>query len=173
MISLKVLGNGYERVNDALERAGTETIYLGTKNEVIGYYQQEYGKHWGRELAKKIVETTGQGRVDTIARRFRGTRAGSGKVTPRAAAEYRAVGKTLPGTEVPRKDLAGKRAKVNFKGEVKISDDKRTRSFDTTLSGRQAGQLRRGNIGAIFEAYGVNPGAVETLSVDRIDVNYL
>lgn len=163
----------YEKLTGALDRAGTETVYLGTKSEVIGYYKQEYGSHWGRELAKSIVETTGKGKVENIARRFRGTRTESAKVSPATAAQYKAVGKTLPGTDVPRKDLAGKKAKVDFKGEIKISDDQRKRSFSTTLSGRQASALRRGEIGAIFEAYGVNPGAVESLSIERINVDYL
>lgn len=172
---MKVLPGSYEKLDSELSRAGSTTIHLGTKSEVIGYYKQEYGSHWGRELAKKIVETTGKGRVDTIARRFRGSRAESNKVTPGAAAEYKAVGKTLPGTEVPRTDLAGRRAKVSMKAEVKISEDTRKRTItpEKPLTPGQAGRLRKGEIGVIFEAYGVNPRAVETLKIETIDVSYL
>lgn len=170
---MKVMGDGYEKIAGELDRAGTETIYLSSKNEVIGYYKQEYGSHWGKKLAEKIVAETGKGKVENIARRFRGSRTESGKVTPKAAAEYKAVGRTLPGTQVPRKDIAGKRAKATLKGEVKISDDKRPRKIDATLNARQASALRRGDLGAFFEAYGVNPKAVEEVTIKTFSFEYL
>lgn len=178
---MRILGDSYERLDAALERAGTEIVYLESKGQIIEYYKQEYGeKNWTRQIAKDLQPFT-QGKngqplkVESIMRRFQGDRAtkAAGKTARGTNEQFKKLGKELPGTPVPRKDLAGKKAKVDVKARIKISDDERDRKFSTTLSGGQASALRRGEIGAIFEAYGVNPGAVETLRINSISVDYL
>lgn len=172
--------DNWEAVADALDNAAVErsVIYLGTKNEVTGYYQQEYGKHWGRRLAEKIVEVTGKGNVENIARRFRGSRAGKDKVTARAAEEYKAVGKTLPGTVIEKpKKVSGRRARVAVKVAIRISSEKkaRMRSIGVTMSSHQMSQLRHADPTGLIDAYGgINPESIMSLEFHSpVSVEYL
>lgn len=183
---MRVLNDSYEKLTTELEKAGTDIIHLSDPHQILHYYQQEYGSQkikpasgrgngteaWKVQITRDISRATGQ-REDTVARRFRGTRVNLNKPTKKTLAEYKKLGQQLPGTRVPRKDLAGKKAKVNIKGDVKISDDERPRKMEATLTGRQMSALRRGDLGAFFEAYKINPGAVESINISRITVDYL
>lgn len=176
--------SNWEAMADALDRAGTERsiLYLSTKSEVVGYFQQEHGAHWSRELAKALQPFTraknGEPqKITNIQRRFQPSRLE--KAASKANVEqYRALGKKLPGTivEKPRK-VAGKRARVETKVSMTISKEKkpRQRTIKEVLTSSQMSQLRHADLTGLIDAYGgINPEEIMFLEFHApVRVEYL
>ena len=51
--------------------------------------------------------------------------------------------------------------------------DCRDRKFTATLSASQANEMKHGNFGPIFKAYGLEPGVIGSIDVYALSVDFL
>lgn len=183
---MQVNGDGYEKLNAAIERASyTTTLYVPeTKQELKQVYQQEYGKSWQKHLSEDVArmkygdnmsEKDFQKKVHNESRNFNPDRINT-KVTGKKASQFVSLGRRHA-TEVKEpKDISGKRAKVTWKGALRTYDEKRMRpgtTYNVTLNASEARELRHGSFDPIFVAEGFPSGIVEEIDVDSVSVQFL
>ena len=60
-----------------------------------------------------------------------------------------------------------------FGGAMSVFFDCRDRKFTATLSASQANEMKHGNFGPIFKAYGLEPGVIGSIDVYALSVDFL
>jgi hypothetical protein len=177
---MKIEGDGYEQLNEAIQGASFQYAPMSSKGELIDYYKETYkGKGqegWKQHLVHDLARQTGM-KSKNLERRFDPSRIDK-KANKAQQEQYRELGKTLPQKKEP-KNTAGKRARVSFNGEVcipsgkKRKDDCRDRNFTITLSASQASSMKHGNFNPIFDAYGLEPGVIGSIGVYSVSVDFV
>jgi len=147
-------------------------VYPQTKAEVVQHYQQTYGKSWRTHLQGDLspFTTSKSGKPMTpknLARRFDPSRLHNVPRTKKEKAQYEALGKTLkptPDTSKPptyRYPPGG--MKINFRGEIKISEVWKRADFtiSASASGLVFGGMSSGSEHAA--AFLVDPGGWDVM----------
>jgi hypothetical protein len=177
---MQVSGDGYEQLNDAIAGASFEYVHMKSKADIVSYYKETYtgrgAAGWKQHIIKDVSAQTGV-KPSSIERRFDPSRIDR-MSSSESQKQYTKLGETLP-MKKQEKNVKGKRARVNFQGEVCVPSGKkgrmdcRQREFSVMLSPAQANNMRQGNYGVVFDAYGLNPGIISEISVDNIGVDFL
>lgn len=181
---MNVSGDGYEQLNEAIQGASFEYVHMKSKGDIVAYYKETYtgrgAAGWKQHIIKDVSAQTGV-KPSSIERRFDPSRIDR-MSSSESQKQYTALGEKLP-MKKQEKNVKGKRARVSFQGEVCIPSGKdkkgkpkmdcREREFSVMLSPAQANSMRQGNYGAVFDAYGLNPGIISEISVDNIGVDFL
>jgi hypothetical protein len=136
---------------------------LGTRDEIIQYYQQEYpGQRtlkngqvryeWKEHLTNDLLELNPDAKRASISRRFqKDTKTGkmrfeSTKPSKAQEAEYKALGQELPPLPPENPDYA-----VHVSGSIRISNECKPVSFTVTVGSPSAYSLQGANAKAFTE----------------------
>lgn len=160
-----------ERLIEAIDNASFTERYAETKAEIIEIYRDKFGvKGWRQPLQRDLANLTGM-KLKSIEKRFDPQRRDNPE--KRNAAQYKALGRLLPPTKVPR-NLRGKRAVVTIGCYVTISNSYGRREFTRTLTvGRTQELLETGGVDAIMEQYGLDPDTIENVDIGSIDIDFI
>lgn len=159
--------------------ASMEDRYMENKLDIIEYYRDNYREStWRSQLTKDMLGALGLADTkknrNTISRQIQGDRLYKDARTAKTKDAWRALGKLLPPTQVPR-NLRGKRAVVTVTVWLKFSKGRpKKKEFTRILSREQTQQLlEEGGIDAIIEAYEINPDDVEYADGLTIDIEFI
>lgn len=187
---MRVNGDGYDILNEAIQAASFTWTPRSSKSDIVEYYKETYtgrgGKGqdptWRQHLQRDLSAETGV-KYNSIRRQFDPSRIGNApRKGSKNAKGFEELGKKLPMKKEP-KDTAGKKARVEFKGEVCIPSGKgkrgqvkmdcRDREFSAALSASQASEMKHGSFDAIFDAWGLNPDIISSIEPTDITVDFL
>ena len=176
---MQVSGDGYEKLNDAIEKASVEEKHMTSKADIVAYYKATYpGKGTGgwRDMIQRDMSLTTGTKYNSIRRQFDPSRINNAPVKGSANAQgFENLGKQLPKQEYP-KDTRGKKARVSWAGDLQTYDEKRPRmgkSYTGTLSPYEANQMRKGSFDPVFASFGFPPGIITEIDVSSVNVEFL
>jgi hypothetical protein len=174
---MRVSGDGYKDLNDAIQGASFSYRPMSTKSELIDYYKETYKgrgqEGWKQHIVKDLAEQTGMKRKN-LERRFDPSRIEK-KAGKAQQEQYKALGQTLPMKKEP-KDTTGKRARVTWTGDLQTYDEKWPRvgkTYTGTLSASEARQMKKGSFDPVFASFGFPPGIITEIDVYSISVDFL
>lgn len=196
---MQVLGDGYDVLNEKIDAASYTYKHMETLGDLVPYYQETYKgrgqEGWRQHMLHDLSGITGKsekylGRRLDPSRLYKKDRE-TGKPVKgdirepkdkQVQAQYRKLGEQLPMKKEP-KDLAGKRAKVTFRGTVCIPSGKdkkgqpkqncREKNFTRTLDRTQTHEMKYGSFDPIFDAYQINPDVIGSIEVYDLQVEFI
>lgn len=180
---MQVLGDGYDVLNEKIDSASFTWTPRTSKEDAINYYKETYksrGKEgWKQHIVRDLAAQTGI-KPKNLERRFDPSRINMPE--KKNAGQYKELGAQLPMKKEP-KDLAGKRAKVTFRGTVCIPSGKdkkgqpkqdcREKNFTRTLDRTQTHEMMYGSFDPIFDAYQINPDVIGSIEVYDLQVEFI
>lgn len=141
--------------DSGIDSAFFDTRQIETKGELVTYYKQTYQREWKQRLVKDLLPFTQAKNSKNLERRFDKGQLDRG-TSKKAAAEYKALGATLP----PIKELKpGTQLRITITVWVVISKPPAIKkTFTRILSPARTRELfNSGKPDGMFAEYGINP----------------